>query len=110
MKRKTFMFILSLIAVFSVTIGVQSQSVSASEAETANKLQQNSKRVTVTIDFKSIPPVHHFYSSGGYAGYLSLVSYSYDTATGIYRASYTGTLYDRPPYPAPESIIITVDK
>ncbi|MBD7984079.1 hypothetical protein H9649_05765 [Sporosarcina sp. Sa2YVA2] len=106
MKRKAFMFILSLIAVFSVTVGVQGQFVSASEVETVNELQQKSKQVTETIDLEYVPPVHYFYSSGGYAGYLRLVSYIYHAKDEIYRAIYTGTLYDGPPYPAPFSINI----
>ena len=47
MRRKAFIFILSLIAVFSVTIGVQNQSVSASEGQQEIELFQNSKYVTV---------------------------------------------------------------
>lgn len=106
MRRKAFIFILSLIAVFSVTVGVQNQSVSASQAEMVNELQQKSKTVTVTLDFGSVPPAHYFYSSGGYAGYISLVNYFYDRSTGVYRATDTGTIYDGPPYPAPFSINI----
>lgn len=111
MKRKAFMFILSLIAVFSVTVGVQGQSVSASEGQQAIDLYQNSKPVTVEgIEFSVTPPRVHFYSSGGWAGYLLLVSYYYSASKDRYYATYTGTLYDGPPYPAPYSIIIEDEK
>lgn len=106
MRRKSFMFILSLIAVFSVTIGVQNHSVSASEGQQAIDLYQKSKNVTVEVKFTGIPPTYHFYSSGGYAGYLQLVSYYYSASTKTYYATYTGTLYDGPPYPSPYSINI----
>ena len=107
MKRKAFMFILSLIAVFSVTVGVQGQSVSASEGQQAIELNQNSKHVTVdNIKFTVTPPDVHFYSSGGWAGYLLLVGYYYSNSEKAYFATYTGTLYDSPPYPSPYSINI----
>lgn len=79
MRRKTFMFIISLIAVFSVTVGVQNQFVLASEGQQEIELYQKSKQVTVELRFVVIPPRLYFYSSDdGYEGYLGLVSYFFD--------------------------------
>lgn len=104
MKRKAFTLALSFLTAFMLLVGVSNHQVAASELESVNEMKQNSKHVTVSIELSYVPPVHYFYSSGGYAGYLSLVNYFFNGSK--YQATYTGYLYDSPPYPSPTLLSI----
>jgi len=106
MKRKIFTLALSFLTAFTAFFGVSNHQVAASELESVdvNEMKQNSKYVTVPVELEYVPPAHYFYSSGGYAGYLSLVNYFFNGSK--YQATYTGYLYDSPPYPSPTLLSI----
>lgn len=85
--------------VFSLFIGAPANLVHASNDKPVVEIQQKSKTVTVQKSSRTFPAPYYFYNSGGYEGYLGLTNYYY--RNGWYYATYSGTVYDRPPYPIP---------
>lgn len=71
--KKVRTALLSIVIAMSITIAFNSSGASASQ-EIMNEIQQNTKKITDHVVFTEdrIPPMYHYYSSGGYHGYLVL--------------------------------------
>ena len=100
MKQKFFFIISSLFLGLTIFVGAPVSQVFASESDYGIENQQKSKQVIIEIRSDKIPPKVIFHKTNdGYAGYLGL--YDYFKAGNLYIGINRGTVYDRPPYPAP---------
>jgi len=91
--------------VFTLFVGIPVSQVYASGSDYGIENQQKSKRVIVEIPYDKIPPKVIFHETNdGYAGYLGL--YDYFKEGNRYIGIYRGTVYDRPPYPAPVGMFL----
>lgn len=95
MKKIALTITLSFLTVFSLLISTPQNSVQASAVESNAIVQQDSKFVTTTLAFNSIPPFQYYWNDGTYQGYIVRISYNY--YGGYYHGVYAGDVYKNAP-------------
>lgn len=95
MRKKLLCALLGFVAIFTLFIGTPANYAHASEAENMNEIQQDEQFVSIIVEYKTYPPLNHYYDDGYYKGYISRVSYDY--VDGTYYTLYAGRVYRNAP-------------
>ena len=102
--KKFGVSILSIMAALAISFTFTSNIANAS-IESGIEVQQSTKQITDHYVYtgKNFPPAYHYYSGGGYHGYLVLQRHG--GMKDQYYGYYSGTVYvnDGTPIPAPFS-------
>lgn len=93
MKKTVVGFVLGFLAVVTLFISAPTNSVHANEVEPDITIQQESKIVTITVNFPTtFPPSRYYYNDGYFQGYIARISNG-SYSNGVRWGIYAGTVY-----------------